>query len=173
MHEYVRHGDETKAIGQLVMAFQMMESRLLDITIAMCLPGIQIAITAMASQLSFKKLAHAFSAIVATRSGDPELRQRAQKVAQQLCEIEGQRNKYIHSHYHYREMSINGDRIMRTKHKLSNLRQAYQLEEVWFTTAQIETVIQSMVSVFDDLSDIESALIAKGIITVVEEDAPD
>jgi len=169
MTDYIKQGDDTKAIGQLVMAFQMIESRLLGITVSMCMPGQQQAITAMASQLSFRKLAHAFSAIVATLSNDPDLKEKAQHVAGQLCAIEGERNKYIHSHYHFAEISTEGTRILRRKHNLNNLKQAYQKEESWFTTDQIDAVIASMSSVVDELLEIEGKLIEKGIIPTFDD----
>lgn len=168
MNAEVEHQADILAVGHLVTAFQTLESELLRITVDACMPGKQRAVSLLASQLSFKKLAHAFSALVSALSSDGALKDSARRVAGQLCQIEADRNTYVHSHYDIVEWTLRGQRILQRKHCV-NIKSGYETREQWFDPKKIEEVIKRMESAFTDLLAIEQKLTEEGIIPRIEE----
>ncbi len=52
----IEHQADILSIGHLVTAFQFLEAELLRVTVDVCMPGKQRAVSLLASQLSFKAL---------------------------------------------------------------------------------------------------------------------
>lgn len=155
------------AIGHLVTAFQFLEAELLRITIDSCMPGNQRAVSLLASQLSFSKLTQAFSALVSALSSDGTLKESARQVASQLCQIEAERNTYVHSHYDVAEWTMRGQRILQQKHSV-NLKRGYEMREQLFDPKNIDRLIEKMGMQCEGLHAIEQKLIAEGIIPCAE-----
>ena len=162
----IDHKADIYAIGNLVTSFQFLEEELLRVTVDMCMPGGQRAVSILASQLSFQKLALTFSALVSALSSNKQLGDDAKKLVGQLCNIEAERNKYVHSHYDIVEWTPRGQRILRRKHRVN--KSGYEEREEWFDPSKIDEVVKQMGVACAELHGIEEKLIADGIIPSIE-----
>ena len=159
----IDHNADILAVGHLVMGFQSLEATLLRIVVGTCLPGNERAIAMLVSQLSFKKLATAFATIVGLESKNFDMKQRACTLASHLCEVEGQRNKFIHSHYDVMRITLQGEQVIRRKHTV-DIKHGYRDVETWFDPKEIESEIEKMGRLSGALREIEWELIQEGII---------
>ena len=157
------NGADVDAVGRLVFAFQYLESEILRILIDSCMPGKETAIAILASQLPFRKLVVAFQAIVDGLSHNDATKELARNFAGHVAIIEADRNRYIHSHYDIKHMSIKGQAIMRRKHNMS-VKKGFSENEEWFKPSDIDVIIDRIMAAADELHAAELALITESII---------
>lgn len=162
-NKLIDHNADSLAIGNLVLVFQFLEATLFQIVVDTCLPGEERAIAMLVSQLSFKKLAAAFSTIVGLLSSNDETKRLACTLARQLCEVECERNKFIHSHYDLMAWSFQGQQVLRRKHTV-DIKHGYRDDERWFDPVEIDAVITKMGKLGETLFEIRSALTQEKII---------
>ena len=159
----IEHHAHALALGQLVSGFQYLESELLRIVIDCNMPGDQRAVSVLASQLSFRNLTAALSALVDALSSDVPLKERTRKLAGQLNQTNGERNTFVHSHYHLAQWDVHGQSILRRKTRV-DVRNGLKESETWFDPSDIDKLIERMGKQCEELHDIEQQLLSEGVI---------
>jgi hypothetical protein len=164
----IEHNADVLALGHLVTGFQFLESELLRIVIECNMPGDQRAVSVLASQLSFRNLTAALSALVNALSNNDTLKEETRKLAGQLNQTNAERNTFVHSHYHLAQWDIHGQSILRRKTKV-DVKNGLRECESWFDPKDIETLIEKMGKQCESLHEIEQKLISEGIIPTLPE----
>ena len=163
----IEHNAHVLALGHLVAGFQYLESELLRIVIDCNMPGDQRAVSVLASQLSFRNLTAALTALVDALSSDDTLKQETRTLACQLNQTNADRNTFVHSHYHIAQWDIHGQSILRRKTRV-DAKTGLKHCEVWFDPKDVDALIERIGQQCESLHEIEQNLITEGVIPCAE-----
>jgi hypothetical protein len=111
------HEQCATALGEMSMAFQELENRLLELFASLTGKDPMVGLI-VGSQLSFSKLCNVTEALCRFRTNDKEIAEEISSIVKKCAELEGQRNTYIHSYYASAFFGDGLEVFARSKHKI-------------------------------------------------------
>jgi hypothetical protein len=114
------HEECATALGEMSMAFQELENRLLELFASVTDKDDPMAGLIIGSQLSFCKLCDTVEALCRHRTKDEEVIGEISAIVKKCAVLEGQRNTYIHSYYASGFFGDGLEVFARSKHKIKS-----------------------------------------------------
>lgn len=111
------HEQCATALGEMSMAFQELENRLLELFAAITNKDPMVGLI-IGSQLSFGKLCNTTEALCRHWTKDKEITEEISSIVKKCSELEAQRNIYIHSYYASASFGEGLEVFARSKHKI-------------------------------------------------------
>lgn len=112
------HVECATALGEMSMAFQELENRLLELFASVSDSDDPMVGLIIGSQLPFRKLCDTAEALCRYRTKDDELIGEISAIVKKCAELERQRNTYIHSYYASAYFEDGLEVFARSKHKI-------------------------------------------------------
>lgn len=112
------HKECATALGEMSMAFQELENRLLELFASFTDKDDLMTGLIIGSQLSFRKLCDTSEALCRHRTKDKEAITEISAIVKNCAKLEGQRNTYIHSYYASASFGDALEVFARSKHKI-------------------------------------------------------